>query len=80
MKNSSVFTTSLPNEMVMMLNQYAEMFNVPKNKILEEALNLYFDKLKKAQYIRSFRKAASNEEMQSLAEEGLADYLKILDE
>lgn len=80
MKNSSVFTTSLPNEMVMMLNQYAEMFNVPKNKILEEALNLYFDKLKKAQYIRSFRKAASNEEMQSLAEEGLADYLKILEE
>lgn len=37
-------------------------------------------KLKKAEYTRSFIKAAANKEMQSLAEEGLADYLKILDE
>jgi hypothetical protein len=80
MKNSSVFTTSLPSEMVLMLNQYAVMFKVPKNKILEEALNLYFERLKKAEYIRSFKNAASNEEMKSLAEDGLADYLKILEE
>ncbi len=80
MKNSTVFTTSLPNELVEMLSQFAERFNVPKNKILEEALKLYFDRLKKAEYMRSFKKAALNEEMQSLAEEGLADYLKILDE
>jgi len=80
MKNSSVFTTSLPSEMIQMLGQYAEMFNVPKNKILEEALLHYFDRLKKAEYIRSFKKAASDKEMKSLAEEGLADYLKILEE
>ncbi len=80
MKNSTVFTTSLPNDLVGTLSQYADKFKVPKNKILEEALQLYFDKLKKAEYTRSFRKAAQNEEMQSLAEEGLADYLKILDE
>jgi predicted transcriptional regulator len=80
MKNSSVFTTSLPNDLVGLLSQYAEKFNVPKNKILEEALKLYFDRLKKAEYIRSFKKAASSKELQSLAEEGLADYLKILEE
>jgi len=80
MKNSIVFTTSLPHELIGMISHYAEKFNVPKNKILEEALQLYFDRLKKAEYTRSFRKAAQNEEMQILAEEGLADYLKILDE
>jgi predicted transcriptional regulator len=80
MKNSSVFTTSLPNDLIGQLSQYAEKFNVPKNKILEEALQLYFDRLKKAEYVRSFKKAATNEEMHLMAEEGLADYLKILEE
>jgi predicted transcriptional regulator len=80
MRKSSVLTTSLPDEMVLMLSTYAEKFNVPKNKILEEALKLYFDRLKKAEYTHSFRKAATDQEMQSLAEEGLADYLNILDE
>lgn len=80
MKKSSVLTTSLPDEMVILLGSYAEKFKVPKNKIIEEALRLYFEKLKKAEYIRSFRKAAMNQEMQYLAEEGMSDYLKILDE
>lgn len=80
MKKSIVLTTSLPGDMVNMLSRYAEKFNVPKNKILEEALKLYFDRLKKAEYTRSFRRAAADQEMQTLAEEGLADYLKILDE
>ena len=80
MKKSSVITTSLPDELVNMLGRYAEKFNVPKNKILEEALKLYFDMLKKAEYTRSFRKAAADQEMQALAEEGLDDYLKILNE
>jgi predicted transcriptional regulator len=80
MKKSSVLTTSLPDEMVNMLSRYAEKFNVPKNKILEEALKLYFDKLKKAEYTRSFRKASLDQDMQNLAEDGLAEYLKILDE
>jgi hypothetical protein len=80
MKNNSVLTTSLPSEIVGQLNEYAEKFNLPKNKILEEALKSYFDRLKKAEYIHSFKRASSNEEMRSLSEEGLADYLKILDE
>jgi len=80
MKKSIVLTTSLPDEIVNLLSRYAKKFNVPKNKILEEALKLYFDKLKRAEYTRSFRKAAADQEMHDLAEEGLADYLKILDE
>ncbi|MBW6461384.1 MAG: hypothetical protein K0B08_12505 [Bacteroidales bacterium] len=80
MKKSSVITTSLPADLVILLGRYAAKFNLPKNKILEEALKLYFDRLKKAEYTCSFRKAAADQEMQSIAEEGLADYLKILDE
>lgn len=63
-----------------MLDSYAQRFKVPKNRILEQALRAYFEKLKQAEYTHSFRKAAKDEETISLAEEGLEDYLKILDE
>ena len=44
------------------------------------ALSAYFEKIKKAEYIRSFKAAAGDEEQLLLAEEGLEEYLKILDE
>lgn len=80
MKKSSIITTSLANEVIFQLNEYAEKFKIPKNKILEEALNDFFKKIKRAEYIHSFKKAANDEENLFLAEEGLSDYLKILDE
>lgn len=74
------FTSSLPADLLQMLDLYAQKFNIPKNRIMEQALRAYFEKLKKAEYVRSFKKAAGDTEMQTLAEEGLEDYLKILDE
>jgi hypothetical protein len=63
-----------------MVEGYAAKFKVPKTRIIEQALRAYFEKLKKAEYSNSFRKAASDDEMVSMAEQGLEDYLKILDE
>ena len=80
MKTPTVITTSLPEELIELLSHYSIKFKIPKNKILEEALKSYFEKLRRAEYIRSFRRAAGNEEMLNLAEEGLSDYLKILEE
>ena len=40
-----------------------EKFKVPKNRILEEALKAYFERIKKAEYIHSFKKAALDEEI-----------------
>jgi hypothetical protein len=74
------FTSTLPEEVWQVLDAYAVKFKVPRNRIMEQALRAYFDKLKQAEYTRSFKKAAGNPEMESLAEEGLEDYLKILDE
>ena len=80
MKDSYVSTTSLPTELVGLIKEYSIKFKVPKNRILEEALKAYFERMKKAEYIHSFKKAALDEEIVLMAEEGLADYLKILDE
>lgn len=74
------YTSSLPAEIIQLLDTYARQFKIPKNRIVEQALRAYFEKLKKAEYAHSFRRAASEEEMLTLAEEGLEEYLKILPE
>lgn len=74
------FTSSLPSELIQQLDGYAQKFNTPKNRIIEQALRTYFDKLKKAEYAHSFRKAAGDNEMQNMAEEGMEEYLKIITE
>jgi hypothetical protein len=73
------FTTSIPAELFERLDEYSKLFKMPKSRILENALNSYFEKIKKAEYIRSFRNAAEDRDMSSIAEEGLEDYLKILE-
>ena len=74
------YTSTLPAELLQMLDNYARKFKMPKNRIVEQALRAYFEKLKKAEYVHSFSKAAVDEEMISMAEEGIEDYLKILPE
>jgi len=74
------FTSSLPSDLLQTLDSYAQKFKVPKNRIMEQALSAYFERLKEAEYQRSFKKAAGDQEMIKMAEEGLEDYLKILDE
>jgi hypothetical protein len=83
MKNPTMkpvtFTSTLPAEVWQALENYAEKFKVPRNRIMEQALKAYFEKLKQAEYNRSFKKAAGDPEMNLMAEEGLEDYLRILE-
>lgn len=74
------YTSTLPKELIELLDQYAGKFRLPKNRIIEQALLSYFERLKKAEYEHSFRKAAGDEDMLTMAEEGLEDYLKIIAE
>lgn len=62
------------------MNEMAKELNLPKNKIIERSLRLYLKKLKKAEYIRSFQRASQDEEIMTLAEEGMEDYLNMVDE
>ncbi len=74
------YTSSLPGDLLQTLDAYARQFKIPKNRIVEKALRAYFEKMKNAEYAHSFRIAAGDSEIGNLAEEGLEDYLKILDE
>ena len=80
MSKSVNYTSSLPADILAKVEEYAERFKVPKNRIIENSLRAYFDNLKRAEYIRSFKTASGEQDVTDLAEEGLEDYLKILDE
>lgn len=79
MKANTTFTSSINTKVMKRLRGYSDKYKLPKNKIIETALNKYFDELKRSEYINSFKRANKNPEMLEMAEEGLEDYLRILD-
>lgn len=79
MKTNITFTSSINTMVMKRLRGYADKYKMPKNKIIETALSKYFDDLKRAEYVSSFKRANNDPEMLEMAEEGLDDYLRILD-
>jgi predicted transcriptional regulator len=76
----TTFTSTLPDELLQKLNEMASRLAMPKNKIIEKALNIYLDQLTRAEYIKSYRQAGQDVEIMQIAEEGMEDYLKQLEE
>lgn len=76
----ATFTTTLPNDLLELLSQKAEEYHLAKNKLIEKALRVYLDELTKAEYRKSYKRAGQDEDMLLIAEEGMADYLRQLDE
>ena len=74
------FTSTLPEELLAKLDQAAKKLSVPKNRLIEKALRIYLDQLTRAEYIKSFKKASGDDDLLDMAEEGMEDYLKQLDE
>lgn len=74
------FTSSLPEDLLAALSEKAASLSVPKNKLMEKALRLYLDHLEKAEYIKSYTEAAKDADLLSMAEEGMGDYLRQLEE
>lgn len=73
------FTSSLPDELLARLNEMAKNLAMPKNKIIEKALQIYLDQLNRAEYVKSYKEAADDANILDMAEEGMEDYLKQLD-
>jgi metal-responsive CopG/Arc/MetJ family transcriptional regulator len=74
------FTSSLPEDLLEALSEKASRLSLPKNKLIEKALRLYLDHLEKAEYINSYSKTAKDEDLLDMAEEGMGDYLRQLEE
>lgn len=75
----ATFTSSLPDEVLQLLDEKAKELSQPKNKLIEQALRLYLDHLNRASYIRSYKQMAGDSDLLSIAEEGMADYFEQLE-
>lgn len=75
----ATFTSSLPDDLLQQLADYADRIGVAKNKIIEKALRVYLDEMKRAEYAKSFRRASQEEDVLMIAEEGMAEYIRQID-
>ena len=76
----TTFTSSLPEYLILLLSQKAKELSIPKNKLIEKALRIYLDQLNKAAYIKSYRSMDDDSSIWKVAEEGMDDYLRQLEE
>ncbi len=76
----STFTSTLPDDLLLLLNEKAKQLSLPKNKLIEKALRIYLDQLNRAEYVRSYKQLTDDPDILSIAEEGMADYCKQLEE
>jgi len=75
----ATFTSTLPDNILLELSKKAKKLSLPKNKIIEKALSIYLDQLNKAEYIASYKRAKNDDDIISIAEEGMEDYFKQLE-
>jgi predicted DNA-binding protein len=78
MKNMASYTSTLPSELMLQLNEFSEKLKIPKNKLIESSLKKYFEELKRREFAEGFKRAVQDPEMQEMAEEGLGDYVEML--
>lgn len=73
----TTFTSTLPDELIQKLNKMAAKLALPKNIIIEKALQICLNQLNRAEYIQSYKQAATDENIITVAEEGMVDYLNL---
>lgn len=76
----AIFTSSLPDKLLKDLSERASELKVPKNKLIQKALEYYLEKLDRASFLNSYKKSAGDQEHLLLAEDGIEDWFKILEE
>ena len=76
----ATFTSTLPDDQLQSLTKRAKALSLPKNRLIENALRLYLEHLDKAEYIKSYKLASNDDDILSIAEEGMTGYLKQLEE
>lgn len=74
----TTFTSTLPEELLQKLNEASKKLSMPKNKIIEKSLTIYLNQINKAEYLKSYKKMSQDQDVLSLAEEGMEEYLNEL--
>lgn len=78
MQKKLTYTSTLPEDLLAMVNDYSLKYKVSKNSIVEKALRVYLFDLKKKEFAEGFKNAVGNQEQADLAESGMEDYWTIV--
>lgn len=76
----ATFTSSLPDDLLHQLGEYADKLGVAKNKIIERALRIYLDQINRAEYVKSYKQAGGDIETMMVAEEGMKLFMEQIDD
>lgn len=76
----TTFTSSLPDSLLQRLSDVAQKLKVPKNKLIEKALDVYLDQINRAEYVVSYKSAGQDADIMMIAEEGMAEYMSEVSE
>ncbi|WP_417589732.1 ribbon-helix-helix domain-containing protein [Owenweeksia hongkongensis] len=76
----TTFTSSLPDQLLQKLSEAAQRLNIPKNKLIEKALEIYLDQLTRAEYVKSYSQAGQDESIAEIVEAGMNEYMAQLNE
>ena len=74
----TTFTSSLPDDLLKNLDKTSKELKTPKNKIIEKALKSFLDEIQRVKYAESFKRASKDKDIMAIAEEGMADYHKMI--
>jgi hypothetical protein len=75
----ATFTSTLPDDLLQLLSEKAKKLSMPKNKLMENALRLYLEHLEKVEYIKSYKQTVADVDMLTIAEEGIGEYFRRLE-
>ncbi|MEP7321660.1 MAG: CopG family transcriptional regulator [Saprospiraceae bacterium] len=76
----SAFTIILPDMLLERIVVKAKSLSLQNNELIESVLELYLDDQEREEYIRTFKMTSQDEEVLSMSDEGMQDYLKLLDQ
>ena len=79
-KKYVTYTSSLSSTVMEDLKEYASRNNQKKNKIIEEAITVFLNQKRKKELAESFKNMKNDPEQQFLAEAGLGDFLKMIED
>ncbi len=74
-RKTVTYTSTLPNVVMEEMVEYAKKKKISKNKVIEIAVKKLLDEEIKNELRQTFKIALIDKELESMAEEGLDDYL-----
>lgn len=69
------YTTSLPEKLILELSAFSKELKISKSSLIQKALEIYLRELDKAAFASDFSSLKGNDDLLSIAEEGMSDYL-----